>query len=213
VKREAAWYMQIFYKAFYRLLRHLSDVEIPVDAGDFSLIDRKAVDHLLKLPERDIFIRGLRAWIGFKQTGVPYVRPERMFGQTTNNFLKNIWWAKKAIFSFSVKPLHYIQGLGFVIFLLSMALSLFYLVYYLFNPPVGARGITTIVLLVLGLGGVQLFSLSILGDYLGKILEETKGRPRFIRARIFKGQSVMAGESDMRDFMTEIKQTLSDRSH
>ena len=212
VKRQAAWYMQILYKAFYRILRHLSDVEIPVDAGDFSLIDRKAVDHLLKLPERDIFIRGLRAWIGFKQTGVPYVRPERMFGQTTNNFFKNIWWAKKAIFSFSVKPLHYIQGLGFVIFLLSMGLSLFYLVYYLFNPPVGARGITTIVLLVLGLGGVQLFSLSILGDYLGKILEETKGRPRFIRAKIFKGQSVMAREGDLREFMTEIKQTLGERS-
>lgn len=212
VKREAALHMQIFYKAFYRVLRHLSDVDIPVDAGDFSLIDRKAVDHLLRLPERDVFLRGLRAWIGFKQTGVPYVRPERMFGRTTNNFLKNIWWAKKAIFSFSVKPLHYIQGMGFLIFIVSMALSLFYLVYYFFNPPVGARGITTIVLLVLGLGGVQLFSLSILGDYLGKILEETKGRPRYIRARIFKGQSVMAGERDMRNFMTDIKQTLINRS-
>jgi len=212
VKREAALHMQVFYKAFYRLLRHLSDVEIPVDAGDFSLIDRKAVDHLLQLPERDVFLRGLRAWIGFRQTGVPYIRPERMFGRTTNNFFKNIWWAKKAIFSFSVKPLHYIQGLGFVIFLLSMALSLFYLVYYLSNPPVGARGITTIVLLVLGLGGVQLFSLSILGDYLGKILEETKGRPRYIRAKIFKGKSVLAGESDMREFMTEIKQNLRERS-
>ncbi len=212
VKREAAWYMQILYKVFYRLFHHLSDVEIPVDAGDFSLIDRKAVDHLLKLPERDVFIRGLRAWIGFKQTGVPYLRPERMFGRTTNNFMKNVWWAKKAIFSFSVKPLQYIQGLGFVIFALSMALSLFYLVYYLIHPPVGARGITTIILLVLGLGGVQLFSLSILGDYLGKVLEETKGRPRYIRARIFKGHSVLAGEGEMRDFMTEIKQTLSDRS-
>lgn len=212
VKRQAAWHMQIFYKAFYRVLRHLSDVDIPVDAGDFSLIDRKAVDHLLKLPERDVFLRGLRAWIGFRQTGVPYKRPERMFGRTTNSFFKNIWWAKKAIFSFSVKPLHYIQSLGFLIFVLSMALSLFYLVYYVFHPPVGARGITTIVLLVLGLGGVQLFSLSILGDYLGKILEETKGRPRYIRARIFKGQGVLAGESDMRDFMAEIKQTLGDRS-
>lgn len=212
VKRQAAWHMQVFYKAFYRVLRHLSDVEIPVDAGDFSLIDRKAADHLLKLPERDVFLRGLRAWIGFRQTGVSYTRPERMFGQSTNSFFKNIWWAKKAIFSFSLKPLHYIQSLGFVIFILSMALSLFYLVYYLFHPPVGAPGITTIVLLVLGLGGVQLFSLSILGDYLGKILEETKGRPRYIRARIFKGQSVLAGEGALRDFMTEIKQTLGDRS-
>jgi len=143
---------------------------------------------------------------------VPYVRPERRFGLTTNSFFKNIWWAKKAIFAFSVKPLHYMQGLGFMIFLLSMALSLFYLIYYFFHPPAGARGITTIVLLVLGLGGVQLFSLSILGDYVGKILEETKGRPRYIRAKIFKGQSVMTGEHAMRNFMTDIKQTLFNRS-
>ncbi len=212
VKREAAMHMQVFYKAFYRVLRHLSDVNMPVDAGDFSLIDRKAVDHLLKLPERDVFLRGLRAWIGFKQIGVPYTRPERMFGRTTNSFLKNIWWAKKAIFSFSVKPLHYIQGLGFVIFILSMVLSLFYLIYYFFNPPVGARGVTTIILLVLGLGGMQLFSLSILGDYLGKILEETKGRPRYIRAKIFKGQSIMAGETEMHDFMADIAQNKTERS-
>ncbi len=212
VKREAAWHMQILYKAFYRVLRHLSDVDMPVDAGDFSLIDRKVVDHLLKFPERDIFVRGLRAWIGFKQTGVPYVRPERMFGRTTNSFLKNIWWAKKAIFSFSLKPLHYIQGLGVVIFAASMALSLFYLILYLVHPPEGAKGITTIVLLVLGLGGVQLFSLSILGDYLGKVLEETKARPRYIRARVFKGQGVIARENEMHDFLGEVRQSLRDRS-
>jgi dolichol-phosphate mannosyltransferase len=168
------------------------------------------VDHLLKFPERDVFVRGLRAWIGFKQIGVPYVRPERMFGRTTNSFFKNIWWAKKAIFSFSVKPLHYMQGLGFVIFGLSMMLSLFYLVYYVVHPPVDAKGITTIILLVLGLGGIQLFSLSILGDYLGKILEETKGRPRYIRARIFKGQSTYVGENDMRDFKAETQQLRRD---
>jgi polyisoprenyl-phosphate glycosyltransferase len=212
VKREAALHMQLLYKAFYRVLRHLSDVDMPVDAGDFSLIDRKVVDQLLRFPERDIFVRGLRAWIGFKQTGVPYVRPERMFGRTTNSFLKNIWWAKKAIFSFSLKPLHYIQGLGLCIFGLSMALSVFYLVYYLIHPPVGARGITTIVLLVLGLGGMQLFSLSILGDYLGKVLEETKARPRYIRARVFQGRSVISRESDLNEFMVEVRQSLHDRS-
>jgi nucleoside-diphosphate-sugar epimerase/glycosyltransferase involved in cell wall biosynthesis len=212
VKREAAWHMQILYKLFYRALRHLADVDMPVDAGDFSLIDRKVVDQLLKFPERDIFVRGLRAWIGFRQTGVPYVRPERMFGRTTNNFLKNIWWAKKAIFSFSLKPLHYMQGLGLVIFVTSMALSLFYLIYYLTNPPGDARGITTIVLLVLGLGGMQLFSLSILGDYLGKVLEEAKARPRYIRARVFKGRGVITRESEMADFVREVRQSLHERS-
>jgi len=211
VKREAAWHMQFLYKAFYRVLRHLADVDMPVDAGDFSLIDRKVVDQLLKFPERDLFVRGLRAWIGFKQTGVPYVRPERMFGRTTNSFFKNIWWAKKAIFSFSLKPLHYIQGLGVLIFAASMALSLFYLILYLVHPP-EAPGITTIVLLVLGLGGVQLFSLSILGDYLGKVLEETKARPRYIRARVFKGTGVLARESEMDDFRGDVRQALRDRA-
>ncbi len=213
VKRQATWHMQILYKTFYRVLRHLSDVEMPVDAGDFSLIDRKAVDHLLKFPERDVFVRGLRAWIGFKQTGVPYVRPERMFGRTTNNFLKNIWWAKKAIFSFSLKPLYYIQGLGFVIFAASMALSLFYLGNYLLHPPTGARGITTIILLVLALGGIQLFSLSILGDYLGKVLEETKGRPRYIRARIFKGGDTFANEQDIQHLLKSRRDTVVSRCH
>ena len=213
VKREAPWYMQLLYKAFYRMLRHLSDVGMPVDAGDFSLIDRKVVAHLLEFPERDVFVRGLRAWIGFKQTGVPYLRPERMFGQTTNNFLKNIWWAKKAIFSFSTKPLHYIQVAGFVICAFSMALSLFYLAYYLLRPPTrGAPGITTIILLVLGLSGAQLLSLSILGDYLGKVLEESKGRPRYIRAKIFKGQGVLTSAGDMSDFLRSIKKSLHDRS-
>lgn len=211
VKREAAWHMQVLYKAFYRVLRHLSDVDMPVDAGDFSLIDRKVVDHLLKLPERDIFLRGLRAWLGFKQTGVPYVRPERMFGRTTNSFFKNIWWAKKAIFSFSTKPLHYIQGLGAAIFAASMLLSLFYLILYLIHPPTDARGVTTIILLVLGLGGVQLLSLSILGDYLGKVLEETKARPRYIRARVFKGGNVIAGDQEMDDFLDDVRQARRDR--
>jgi polyisoprenyl-phosphate glycosyltransferase len=203
-KRDAPWYMQIFYKAFYRVFKHLSDVEIPVDAGDFSLIDHKAVEHLIRFPEHDLFVRGLRAWIGFKQTGVRYARPERMFGRSTNNFLKNIWWAKKGIFSFSLKPLYYIQGFGLMICAATIALTLFYLINYLVHPPTQAPGITTIVLLVLGLGGVQLFSLSIIGDYIGKLLEEAKSRPRFIRSRIFKGAEIVASGS-------EIDQLVGDR--
>ena len=211
VKREAAAHMQFLYKAFYRLMRHLSEVDMPVDAGDFSLIDRKVVDHLLRFPERDFFVRGLRAWVGFKQTGVAYVRPERMFGRTTNNFLKNIWWAKKAIFSFSLKPLHYIQGFGISLFALSMALSAFYFVYYLVRPPENAPGITTIVLLILGLGGMQLLSLSILGDYLGKVLEETKARPRYIRSTIITGNNELRNEADIARFIAEARQSRRER--
>ena len=105
VKREASLFLQVAYKAFYRVFRRMSYVTIPTDAGDFSLMSRRVVDALNSLPERDRFLRGLRAWVGFRQTGVPYVRPERMFGTTTNNLLKNIAWARKGIFSFSYLPL------------------------------------------------------------------------------------------------------------
>lgn len=204
VKREAPFYMQIFYKIFYRVFRKLSDVKMPVDAGDFSLIDRKAVRHLLNFREKDIFLRGLRAWIGFKQIGVPYVRPERLFGTSTNNFAKNIWWAKKGIFSFSLKPLRYIQSLSIFFFFMTVVMAGYYLVEYYVNPPHNAAGVTTIILLVLGIGSIQLFSASILGDYIGKIVEEVKDRPKYIRNKII----LNGKEYDQEDQMTTILQKL-----
>lgn len=111
--------MQLAYKTFYRIFNKMSYISIPLDAGDFSLIDQKAVEVLKTFPERDRFLRGLRAWIGFKQTGVTYVRPERMFGKTTNNFLKNVNWAKKGVFSFSYVPLQLMTLLSLAVFLIS----------------------------------------------------------------------------------------------
>ena len=205
IKREAPFYMQIFYKLFYRLFRTLSDIKIPVDAGDFSLIDRKAVNYLLKFTEKDVFLRGLRAWIGFKQTGVPYVRPERLFGKSTNSFFKNIWWAKKGIFSFSIKPLHYIQILGVIVFFIAIGLGVFYSINYFLKPPSNAKGITTVVLLLLGLGSIQLISTSILGDYIGKITEEVKNRPKFIRNKIIYNGKKYEKEEDLTKIIDEIK--------
>ena len=184
VKRVAPLYMQMLYKLFYRIFKKLSDINIPVDAGDFSLIDKRAVMYMLDFTEKDIFLRGLRAWVGFKQIGVPYKRPERLFGKSTNNFQKNIWWAKKGIFSFSTKPLYYIQAIGFLCFIFTLGLGLYYIVNYMLYPPKDAPGITTIILLVLLLGSVQLISLSVVGDYIGKIMEEVKNRPKFIRNKI-----------------------------
>src|SRR5205085_615233 len=97
IKREASWYMNLAYKGFYRIFSKMSSITIPKDAGDFSLIDKKVVEQIIRLPEKEQFLRGLRAWVGFKQTGVDYERPERMFGVSTNNLRKNIWWAKKGI--------------------------------------------------------------------------------------------------------------------
>ncbi|MBI5544749.1 MAG: NAD-dependent epimerase/dehydratase family protein [Deltaproteobacteria bacterium] len=205
VKRDAPLHMQVAYKLFYRVFSALASVPIPRDAGDFGLINRRAAQHLLQFSERDIFLRGLRAWVGFKQIGVPYARPERLFGRTTNSLLKNIWWAKKGIFSFSTKPLSYIQALGVTMFFLTLASSVFYFVNYFVHPPKDATGITTVVLLTLGLGGVQLISLSVLGDYIGRVLEEVKSRPRFIRARVLRGAKVLEQEADIAQFIDQAK--------
>jgi glycosyltransferase involved in cell wall biosynthesis len=197
IKREAPVYMQVFYKLFYRAFRKLSEVAIPVDAGDFSLIDMKVVNHILKFSEKDIFLRGLRAWVGFKQTGVPYTRPERLFGISTNSFSKNFWWAKKGIFSFSKKPLQFIQSVGIIVFFLTLGLSLFYIVEYFINPPIGAKGIPTVILIMLGLGGIQLISISILGDYLGKVVDEVKNRPKYIRRKVFYNGKILDNEENI----------------
>jgi nucleoside-diphosphate-sugar epimerase/glycosyltransferase involved in cell wall biosynthesis len=206
VKREANWYMQIFYKLFYRVFRKLSDVAVPVDAGDFSLIDKKVVSYLLKFSEKDIFLRGLRAWVGFKQTGVNYIRPERLFGKSTNSFMKNIWWAKKGIFSFSMKPLHYIQTLGLLMFIVTILMGIYYLVNYFVNPPgENAQGIMTVIMLMLGINSILLISLSVLGDYIGKITEEVKNRPKFIRNKIIVSGKIYETEKEIEEVIQKQK--------
>lgn len=179
VKREATNFMQFAYKTFYRIFQKLSYIKVPVDAGDFSLMDRKIVDALNTFPERDRFMRGLRAWVGFKQTGVPYVRPERMFGKTTNNLHKNFGWARKGIFSFSYVPLEIITYVSLLTCLISFVSIAILIVIKLLNPNI-PRGIPLILVTTMFLGSVQLLSLSILGEYIGKIFEEVKQRPMYI---------------------------------
>ena len=180
VQREATWFLQIAYKAFYRLFRSASYVPIPLDAGDFSLIDRRVVEALNGLPENNRFMRGLRAWVGYRQTGVPYVRPERMFGRTTNSLLRNLGWARKAILSFSYVPLDFITWLALATVGLSFLAVLFQVALRLFFPDLAPRGFTTLIALVLFLGGIQLLCLSIIGSYLAHIYDEVKRRPPYI---------------------------------
>lgn len=185
VKREAPLYMTILYKLFYRVFHKLSYVRIPLDAGDFSLIDRKVVEVLKEFPERDRFLRGLRAWVGFKQTGVDYVRPERMFGKTTNSLLKNLNWATKGIFSFSYVPLQSLALLSSIVFILVLFAIFILIVLRVLSPNSVPPGITTILVLVLFFGAMQLLGISILGEYMGKIFEEVKGRPKYVVKSIF----------------------------
>jgi dolichol-phosphate mannosyltransferase len=179
VEREATKFLQVSYKLFYRLFRKLSYIKVPVDAGDFSLMDRRVVDVLNDMPERDRFIRGLRAWVGLKQVGVPYKRPERLFGTTTNNMVGNIRWAKKGIFSFSYLPLELISYLAAIVVGLAALGMVFYGVTYFLDPG-APKGTTTIILLVLFLGGIQLLCLSIIGEYLAIIFQEVKHRPKYV---------------------------------
>lgn len=185
VAREGNQLLGKFYKLFYRLFRSVSYVPMPLDAGDFSLMDKKVVAELVKLPETDQFMRGLRAWVGFKQTGVDYVRPERMFGVSTNNWRKNISWAKKAIFSFSFVPLELLTYGGLLLTAISFLAIIAQIVAYFFYRD-APHGVTSIIVLILFFGGLQMLAISILGEYQAKILEETKRRPKFIRRNVFR---------------------------
>ena len=183
-KRETTLFLNFAYKLFYKIFKKVANIQIPIDAGDFSLMDRKVVNAINNTPENDRFLRGLRAWVGFKQIGVPYFRPERMFGKTTNNIFSNFRWARKGIFSFSNVPIEFIIYFSSLIVFISAIAIIFYLGYYFINPN-APKGITTIIVLILFLGGAQLLSISILAEYIGKILEETKRRPKYIIDKIF----------------------------
>jgi dolichol-phosphate mannosyltransferase len=172
--------MRRAYKLFYRAFRRLSYISVPLDAGDFGLLDRRVVDALNRLPESHRFMRGLRAWVGYRQVGVPYVRPERMFGTTTNSFIKNLGWARRAIVSFSYVPLDLIAWLAMatvctsiVGFVVEFALRLAY-------PSLAPKGFTTLIVTILFIGGVQLLCLAIIGSYVAHIYEESKHRPPFL---------------------------------
>jgi polyisoprenyl-phosphate glycosyltransferase len=178
-RRREGRLMEAARKAFYRIYRRLSYLDMPLDAGDFSILSRRVVEVLLSLPERDRFLRGLRAWVGFRQTGVAYTRAERFAGQSTNSFLDNIRWAKRGIFSFSYQPLELISLLAFALTLMTGIAMVVYCALYFFLPG-APRGFLTLLVAVLFLGSVQLFSISILAEYMARIFEEVKQRPPFI---------------------------------
>jgi glycosyltransferase involved in cell wall biosynthesis len=180
VKRQATKFLQISYKMFYRIFRMTSYVQVPLDAGDFALMDRRVVDALNALPENNRFLRGLRAWIGFRQIGVPYVRPERMFGRTTNSILRNIGWARKAIISFSYIPLDLINLLALAIVVISFIAIVVQILARIIRPDLVPSGFTTLIVLILFMGGIQLLCLGIIGSYLAHIYDEVKRRPPYI---------------------------------
>ncbi|WP_343669810.1 NAD-dependent epimerase/dehydratase family protein [Paraburkholderia heleia] len=186
IKRDMAWHWGLLYKLFYRVFAAFSYVKIPLDAGDFSLIDARVASWMLKCTERDLFMRGVRAYVGFRQTGVDYVRPERMFGVSTNSFVKNIDWAKKGIFSFSNTPLTMLTTAGTILLGFSALLAFVAILLRVFLPDIVPRGATTLLLATLGFGSLNLFAIGVVGEYVAKIMAEVKGRPPLIRSALIR---------------------------
>jgi nucleoside-diphosphate-sugar epimerase/glycosyltransferase involved in cell wall biosynthesis len=187
VKREMPLVWGLLYKAFYRVFAAFSYVRIPHDAGDFSLMDRRVVGWLLNCPERDLFMRGLRAYVGFRQTGVDYERPKRMFGTSTNNLLSNLEWAKRGIFSFSNTPLKLLTAAGIALLGLAGLIGTTLVAARLIVPDIAPRGAVSTQLAILFFGALNLFAIGLIGEYVAKIMEEVKGRPRLIRAALIRG--------------------------
>jgi dolichol-phosphate mannosyltransferase len=183
-RKKESWFKRLTAYVFYRLLRRLADVDIPADTGDFCLMDRQVVDVLNSMPERNRYIRGLRAWIGFRQTAVKFERDPRFAGEVKYTFKKSLALAINSLVSFSKIPLRLSTYLGLFSALIALLMALLVLYWRLQQPDSPVTGLATILIAVFFLGSVQLISIGILGEYIGRIYEEVKGRPAYTIAEI-----------------------------
>ncbi|MBR6131254.1 MAG: glycosyltransferase family 2 protein [Bacteroidales bacterium] len=180
-KREGeSWFKLITARYFYRTLNKLSEVQFPVDTGDFRLIDRTIINEFNRLHEKNKYIRGLISWMGYKQVPCYYERKERFAGETKYPLKKMLRFASIGLMSFSKKPLKIATWLGFFAVALSLLYALIVLISKLVNPSGFVLGWTTIVLLIVFFGGIQLLTIGILGQYIGNLFDESKDRPEYI---------------------------------
>lgn len=180
-KREGeSWFKLFTAAAFYRTIQRITDVNLPMDTGDFRLMDRKVVEVMKGMREKHRFLRGMSVWVGFKQTGVEYDRAERYAGETKYPLRKMFRLASDAITGFSYFPLQLATYLGFIAAGLSILAILIVLILRLTGSPI-LLGQATTLIVVLFLGGVQLISLGMLGEYVGRLYDEAKGRPLYIK--------------------------------
>jgi polyisoprenyl-phosphate glycosyltransferase len=182
-RRKEGWFKRTSYAAFYRLLRRVSSIEIPLDAGDFCVMDRRIVDLLKEMPERSRFVRGIRSWVGFKQVGIPFERHARHAGTSKYTFGRLILLALDGLISFSYVPLRIITALGLSVSLASLVLAVFFFVkklIYGLTPP----GYASIIVSIFFLAGIQLVTLGVIGEYVGRIFEEAKRRPMYVLRKV-----------------------------
>lgn len=183
-RKKEGWFKRLTAYVFYRLLRRLADVDIPSDTGDFCLMDRQVVDLLNAMPERNRYIRGLRAWVGFSQTAIQFEREPRFAGEVKYTFRKSFALAINSLLSFSKVPLRLSSYLGLLSAGVALLMAILVLYWRLYQPNSPVTGLATIMIAIFFLGSVQLICLGILGEYIGRIYEEIKGRPLYTLAEV-----------------------------
>ncbi len=180
--RKEPWPLRACYYVFYRMIAALSDVHLPLDAGDFGLMSRRVVEKIRIIREHHRYLRGLRTWVGFRQTGIRVERGERAAGRSRYTLGKLLRLAFDGIFAFSMAPLRGAAILGLFVIVGSLAFAA-YAVYVRFGLGKSPPGFTALILVISLFSGAQLLFLGIIGEYLGRVYEETKGRPQYIVAK------------------------------
>ena len=182
VNRKETWWLRACYYIFYRLLALLSSTSLPLDSGDFGLMSRRVIAEMRRMPEHHRYLRGIRTWVGFRQIGIPIERAARQAGVTKYSPLKLLKLASDGIFAFSIVPLRAATIVGAMAIGLSGIYALYsvYVKFWLHSP----QGFTALILVITFLSGVNLFFLGIIGEYIGRIYEEAKGRPHYVVRRV-----------------------------
>jgi dolichol-phosphate mannosyltransferase len=186
VRRKEPLLLRICYFLFYRMMAGLSDIQLPLDSGDFGLMSRRVVDHLKKMPEHHRYLRGMRSWVGFRQTGLSVERAERHSGKSKYSVMRLTKLAFDGIFAFSIVPIRAAALFGALV----MSVSTLYVLYSLYAKLFlhkSPQGFTALIVAVTFLSGIVLFFLGVIGEYVGRIYEETKARPQYVVGRIISG--------------------------
>ncbi|HET7459425.1 MAG TPA: hypothetical protein VFJ74_17365, partial [Gemmatimonadaceae bacterium] len=191
VRRKEGPMLRLAYYVFYRFAARMADTPLPVDAGDFGLLSRRVVDQLRAAPERHRYLRGLRSWVGFRQTGVEVERDERFAGRSKYSARKLLRLAFDGIFAFSTLPLRAAAMLGAATVLLTSAFALYslYAKIFLDRSP---QGFTALILVVSFVSGVHLVFLGVIGEYVGRVYEEVKRRPPYVIGKVVRAPAAAA---------------------
>ena len=175
-------FKRITASVFYRILDWLTDIKIPLDSGDFKLMDRKVIEVLRSIKEKHRFVRGLVAWAGYSQTELEYEREERFAGETKYPLGKMLKFALDGITSFSIKPLKVALNLGFLSIIVGLVLTVYVFVSKIVYPETTVSGWASLLIALIFFGGVQLLTIGVIGEYIGRIYDESRDRPLYIVA-------------------------------